>query len=62
MEGKMTMTVEEMAEALNICRVSAYQLVNSERFYPAFRIGRKILINRDRLQQWLDEQSDPDNH
>jgi excisionase family DNA binding protein len=57
MENKQTLTVKGMAEALNIGIVTAYQLVNSENFYPAFRIGRKILVNRQRLQEWLDEQT-----
>jgi len=59
-ENQKTLTVKGMAEALNIGTVTAYQLVNSAGFYPAFRIGRKILINRDRLQQWIDEQSNPE--
>ncbi len=57
MENKQTLTVKEMAETLNIGIVTASQLVNSELFYPAFRIGRKILVNRQRLQEWLDEQT-----
>lgn len=57
MENKQTMTVKELAQALSIGSVTAYQLVNSESFYPAFRIGRKILINREKLQAWLNEQT-----
>ena len=58
MNSALTMDVKTMANDLNIGIVTAYQLVNSEGFYPAFRIGRKILINREKLQQWLNEQSD----
>ena len=58
MEHKQTMKVKELAESLGIGIVTAYQLANSEGFYPAFRIGRKILINRERLQEWLNEQTD----
>lgn len=57
MESKQTMTVKEMAESLSIGSVTAYQLVNSEGFYPAFRIGRKILINKERLREWLNDQT-----
>ena len=57
MEPKQTMQVKEMAESLGIGIVTAYQLANSEGFYPAFRIGRKILINRQRLQEWLNDQT-----
>ena len=58
MEPKQTMTVKELAQTLCIGSVTAYQLVNSEGFYPAFRIGRKILINREKLQAWLNEQTE----
>lgn len=54
---KRTITVNELAETLSIGYTNAYRLVNSEGFYPAFRIGRKILVNVDRLNQWLDEQT-----
>ena len=57
---KVTITVKEMAEVLSIGLTAAYELVNSEGFYPAFRIGRKLLINVDRLRKWVDEQSSAD--
>lgn len=57
MENELTMNVKRMAECMGIGIVTAYQLCNSEGFYPAFRIGRKILVNRERLQQWLNEQT-----
>lgn len=49
--------VPELAQMLRIARPTAYDLVNSEGFYPAFRIGRKILINMELLKQWMKEQS-----
>ena len=52
---KMVLTVEELAEQIGICRVSAYKLVNDPEFYPAFRLGRKVMISKKRLQEWLDE-------
>ena len=58
MENKHTLTVDEMAKSLNIGKNLAYQLANSKTFYPAFRIGRKILINREKLQEWLNDQSE----
>ena len=57
MENAQTLTVKGLAETLNIGIVTAYQLVNSEGFFPAFRIGRKILVNREKLQEWLNEQT-----
>lgn len=55
-----TITVEKMAKRLNIGLTMGYELVHSKGFYPAFRIGRKILINTERLQQWLNEQAAPE--
>ena len=57
MESQYAINVNEMANRLNISRPTAYELVNSVGFYPAFRIGRKILINVDLLKQWMKEQS-----
>lgn len=50
----MSLTVEEMAQELHISRTTAYDLVKQIGF-PAFRVGRKVLVNRRGLQQWMDE-------
>ena len=52
---RMTLTVEELAEELNISSPTAYSLVKQETF-PSFHIGQRILINRAELQRWIDEQ------
>ena len=54
--GSNTITVYQLAEILNIGRYTAYELCHRCDFYPAFRIGRKILVNMDKLNQWLEEQ------
>lgn len=58
MENRLAIDVSEMGKQLNISRKTAYELVNSRGFYPAFRIGRKILVNVELLKQWMKEQSD----
>ena len=50
----MTLTVEEMAEELNVSRATAYKLVK-ENGFPAFNIGQRLLVNRKGLQKWIDE-------
>lgn len=50
--GKGTMTVKEMMDALQIGRSKAYEIVNAKCF-PSFRIGRKILISREGLEEWI---------
>lgn len=49
---KRTLTVKEMQTVLGIGRVTAYELCNSEGF-PSFRIGKKILIDSERLNEWI---------
>lgn len=56
MEGA-TMPVRDLEIYLGIGRKKAYELVNSKGF-PAFRIGRKVLISRDGLEKWMKEQQD----
>lgn len=48
---------EQFIDYMNISRTVGYRLVHNESFYPAFRIGRKILINVEKLKQWNSEQS-----
>lgn len=55
---KMTLTVKELAEELNISRNTAYPLADQKDF-PSFRIGRRLLINRAMLQEWLNQNSPP---
>lgn len=51
------MPVRDLEIYLGIGRKKAYELVNSKGF-PAFRIGRKVLISRDGLEKWIQEQQD----
>ena len=51
---KLTLTVLELAKYLGIGRNKAYQLALSQDF-PSIRVGKKILINREGLQTWLNK-------
>ena len=44
MDDQYAINVQELAKRIGISRKIAYDLVNSRGFYPAFRIGRKILV------------------
>ena len=57
---KATMTVKELQMYVGIGRRQAYELCNTKGF-PAFRIGRKVLINREGLNLWLKEQEGKTN-
>lgn len=54
-ELPLMLSVPEMAAALGISRAGAYELARSEGF-PALRIGNRIVIPKDKLQEWVDKQ------
>ena len=56
MTEKLAVSVDEMAELLGISRPSAFALVHSANS-PAVHVGRRILVNREGLQKWLNEQT-----
>lgn len=51
---KLTYTVAEMAQVLNIGRNKAYELVKTEGF-PAIYIGSTIRIPIEALNRWLND-------
>lgn len=53
----LTLTVPEVGEVLGISRAKAYDLARSEGF-PSVRIGTRILVPRDKLIRWIDEQAE----
>jgi excisionase family DNA binding protein len=53
---RLTYTVDEVAELLNLSRGLAYQYVR-EGVIPAQRVGRRWLISRKRLHAWLDREA-----
>lgn len=56
--NEMCITVREMGKRLSISKSAAYNLVNMERFYPAFRIGKRVLVNVEALERWMSEQTE----
>lgn len=56
-EMPLFLTVMDVANLLGISRASAYELVREENF-PKLKIVRgRTIIPRDRLLEWLDEQT-----
>ncbi len=53
---RLTMTVAELADTLQVSLPTAYTIARSDGF-PAVRIGKRMLINRARVQDWLDNQN-----
>ena len=48
----LTLTAQEVGEALGISRAAAYELVRSNGF-PRIRIGTRILVPKDAFLCWI---------
>ena len=57
-ETKLTITVDELAQQLNVSRTTAYNLARRKDFYPAFGIGHRLIISKQALSRWLDDQTE----
>lgn len=56
---KMTLTLEETVKESGIGRSTILELVHSQNTdFPYFRVGKKILVNRDKLTLWLNKISE----
>ena len=56
-ELPMYLTVMDVADLLGISRASAYELVREQNFPKLKIVTGSIIIPRDRLLEWLDEQT-----
>ena len=56
-EMPMFLTVLDLANLLGISRASAYELVRQENFPKLKIVQGRTIIPRDRLLEWLDEQT-----
>ena len=54
MENKKLITVKEFIEEYGIGTNKAYEIVNSKGF-PVIRLGKKILIIRNKIDEWLND-------
>ena len=56
MNAKLTVSVDEAAQLLGINRVTVYRLARQKDF-PAVFVGRRILIPKRGLEEWLEQES-----
>ena len=56
-EMPMFLTVMDVANLLGISRASAYELVREDNFPKLKIVQGRTIIPRDRLHEWLDEQT-----
>ena len=55
--NKKILTTVEARKILGISKSLMYDLLATDETFPAFRIGNKWCINADKLNEWIDEQS-----
>lgn len=53
---RLTYTVDEVAKTLGWSTANAYKLTQTKGF-PAIRIGKRIIVPKAGLHQWLEEQA-----
>ena len=56
-EMPMFLTVMDVANLLGISRASAYELVREDNFPKLKLVHGRVIIPRDTLFEWLDEQT-----
>ncbi len=54
-ELPLMMNMADVAAVLGISRAGAYKLAHDKHF-PAFQIGRRIVVSRERFLEWLEWQ------
>lgn len=55
-ELPLVLNATQLANVLSISRSNAYNLLHREDF-PTLQIGKRMLVSRDKLAQWMDEQA-----
>ena len=52
----LVLNASQLAGVLSISRANAYNLLHREDF-PTLHIGKRMLVPRDKLVRWMDEQA-----
>lgn len=53
----LAVSVSKAAEMLGISRPKVYDLMRSDSFYPAFKVGNRTLISVEGLREWVRSQA-----
>ena len=54
-ELPLMMNMTDVAAALGIYRAGVYKLAHDS-YFPAFQIGKRIVVSREKFLEWLDRQ------
>ena len=60
--NETVLTVAEVALTMKISKPLVYAELHRKGGIPHFRIGRRILIPREKFLAWLDNQAEPEAH
>ena len=60
-EGKLLLTVQEAAKALNISRTTLYQMLGTGEIPGKVRIGRQIRVSVEALRAWISQKVGDDS-
>lgn len=58
MTDKIAVSIKEGAALISISKSKMYELVNREDCDFAFMLGGRRLINREKLQEWVNRQTE----
>ena len=54
-ELPLMMNMADVAAVLGISRAGTYKLAH-DRHFPAFQIGRRVIVSREKFLDWLNRQ------
>lgn len=57
MQNKLALNITETAEVLSLSRQSVYKLIQSDKTFPAFHIGKSVRISAEGLREWVRNQN-----
>lgn len=55
MNKKIILTPKEVMTILGVGRNTMYEVLLKDRDFPAFKIGNKFYINKEKLKIWADK-------
>ena len=56
-QSSQVMSVPEAAAHLGVSTSKMYEIVRIQGF-PCIRIGRRVLVNRKKFEEWIDEMTE----
>ena len=59
-ELPLMMNMTDVAAVLSISKAGAYKLAHDS-YFPAFQIGKRIVVSREKFLEWLDRQCEEQN-